>query len=129
MAICPGFVSSGMVPDRPIAKLVSRMFFSCNAAVYAPIHALLSNEMNGGEWFTNFKMVWTKYKLLNVCLNIMIYLKLKDVFIGMIAAPQVILFQNQSYGIHKSTPSAATQDIKNIKLFSEWCQNETKKYK
>ena len=99
VSVCPGFVNSAMVPDRPIARFISRFFFSCRAATLAPITALLDPALQGGEWVTNFQVLWTHpaHPLFRGMASLLMSLGLRDLWISLLATPQVVLFQNASY--------------------------------
>ena len=131
VSVCPGFVNSAMVPDRPIARFISRFFFSCRAATLAPITALLDPALQGGEWVTNFQVLWTHpaHPLFRGMASLLMSLGLRDLWISLLATPQVVLFQNASYGAHCSTSSREARDSGLSSPFYEWCLRETLKYR
>lgn len=129
--MCPGFVSSSMVPDRPLARFISRFFFSCRAATLAPLAALLDPAVQGGQWLTNFRVVWTSpaHPLFRSVTSLCIALGLRDLFMSLLASPQVILFQNSSYDVHCSTTSREAKDRTLSGAFYAWCLQATDKYR
>jgi hypothetical protein len=129
VSVCPGFVNSGMVPDRPVARFVSRFFFSCRAATLAPVTALLDPSLQGGEWLTNFRMFWTANPLAFAYMTLMAKVGLRDLFVGSVATPEVVLFQNCSYGVHRSTTSSEARDRSLSGAFYAWCLQATTKYR
>ena len=118
-----------MVPDRPIARFISRFFFSSRAATLAPLAALLDPSVKGGEWLTNFNMIWTSNTLPYCYMTVMGKLGMRDLFVSAIATPQVVLFQNSSYGLHHSPMSSFATDRSLSESFYAWCLEETKKYR
>jgi hypothetical protein len=129
VSVCPGFVNSSMVPDRPVARFISRFFFSCRAAALAPVTALLDPTLKGGEWLTNFRMVWTDNSIAFAFMTTMAALGLRDIFVGSAATPQVVLFQNCSYGVHNSCTSAEARDKTLSGAFYAWCLQTTAQYR
>lgn len=131
VSVCPGFVNSGMVPDRPIARFVSRFFFSCRAATLAPVSALLDPALRGGEWVTNFHVLWTHpaHPLFRGLSSAMIALGLRDLWVSLLATPQVVLFQHASYGVHVSHCSREAKDRGLSGAFYDWCLQATRKYR
>mmetsp|Transcript_16388 Transcript_16388/g.27407 ORF Transcript_16388/g.27407 Transcript_16388/m.27407 type:complete len:405 (-) Transcript_16388:619-1833(-) len=129
VSVCPGFVNTAMVPDRPISRFISRFFFSSEAATLAPLAALLDPTLQGGEWLTNFAMMWTGSLLPYLVFRLCSLVGLRDFFMGIIASPEVILFQNYSYGVHQSHSSPEAQDRNLSGQFYNWCLEETAKYR
>lgn len=128
VSVCPGFVKSAMVPKGPIAQFISRFFFSCRAAVLTPMHALFDQSLRGGEWLTNFSMIWTSNSFAFFLMSVFVKLGFRDIFVASIATPQVVLFQNCSYGVHNSIMSNEAKNDELIKLFYAWCLKETRNY-
>lgn len=129
LSICPGFVATDMVPDRPVAKLIAKFFFSREAAVYAPVYGCVSKDVRGGEWVTNFRMIWTRSRVLNAIFNAFCAIGLRDFIIGVVATPEVILFQHETYGIHKSKTSKESHNDEIRTKFIDWCDQEIASYK
>lgn len=118
-----------MVPDRPIARFISRFFFSCEAATLAPLSALLDPSLLGAEWLTNFRVAWTGRGLAALCFRLAARLGLRDVLVGSVATPQVVFFQNSTYGVHRSETSLEAQDRSLSGAFCAWCLAETERYR
>lgn len=129
ISVCPGFVNTAMVPDRPIARFISRFFFSSEAATLAPLAAMLDPAVRGGEWLTNFSVVWTASMIPSLFFRLCVFLGLRDFFVGSVATPEVVLFQNSSYGVNYSRTSVEAQDKSLSGQFYSWCLAETAKYR
>jgi hypothetical protein len=117
---CPGFTATGMVPKTPLGNFLKKIFFDVRPATLAPLYGLLSDEVQGGEFLTNFFLFWTDSLIGKLWFKVSCAIGMRVPFAGFVAIPWVMAFQNSSYGAHKSTPAGMVTDAKACEGLVRW---------
>ncbi len=116
-----------MVPDTPLGHVVEKCFYPAEAAIYAPLYALLeSDSVKGGDYITNFHNSFSSSIVGRLIYRLMCSLGLRSWFVGVVGVPWVIATQHISYGIYHTPVSdiVSGQDALS-KAFVTWSEKAT----
>lgn len=125
LSICPGWTKTPMLPKNKIGEFIYAYAFPANAAVLAPIKALLDPTLQGGEFVTNYvnPIVWIPGASLLLRLLTIIHPHLRSFFTDSLAM-LLLLTQNISYGYHVGLSSDVSMDKNLASALYEWTDKE-----
>lgn len=109
-----------MLPNNIAGNLLKKIFFDMRPATLAPLYGLLSEDIQGGEFLTNFFIFWTDSFIGRLWFKISCAIGMRVPFAGFVAIPWVMAFQNSSYGYHKSTPAGLVTNKEACEDLVKW---------
>ena len=130
LAVCPGFVATGMVPNGPLGSFLAKRFYPVDAAVYTPLYTLLcpDSDISSGEFLTNFYNGISSSFLGKSIYNFFTLIGMRSYFVGVLGIPWVITFQHTSFGVHRTPVSDAASDDHLAQGFVKWCTQAVQEY-
>lgn len=130
VAVCPGFVNTGMVPDGPLGRFLAPRFYPVEAGAYVPLYAALApdKEIKGGEFLTNFHNGISSSLLGKAVYKLSMLVGLRSYFVGLVGIPWIIAFQHTSYGIHRTPVSDVAEDEALAQSLQQWCAQTVRSY-
>lgn len=124
VSLCPGFVSTNMLPDGVVGKFIKSMSFPPRAGILAPMAAIIDPNLKGGEFLTNFYNVWTDATWSKLWFGFFTTIGLRSEMVDFLAL-WVLMFEGSSYGYHINTGrSAESKDEVLARQLYDWTEQE-----
>jgi hypothetical protein len=120
-----------MVPKGPIGRVLSKMFYPADAAILAPLHAALApdSEFPGPcNFLTNFYNFWCATYLGTMIYEVLSFLQLRSLFVGLVGIPWVIAAQHLTYGVHHTPCSRVVGDGALTSALYDWSRRAVRPF-
>ena len=124
-AVCPGWVSTGILPEI-VRPFMERLAFTAESATLAPLYALFSKDLDGGDFVTHYRnplFHWTS--LIRFSSVVGVRGMLIDAFAGLMVWTQGFTYTGVGY-VEVSSPES--YDEKLAHEFYDWSKKEIGAY-
>lgn len=125
VAICPGWVDTGMLPDNLGGKFVGRLAFKVEEGILSTMCGLFDSSLKGGEFVGNSFNIWARQPFLFMAAD---QLRIKGPICSFIAM-YLLFFQKLSYGkcyVEVSSPDSMDENLS--KALYDWSKAEIAQY-
>jgi NAD(P)-dependent dehydrogenase (short-subunit alcohol dehydrogenase family) len=125
VAVCPGWVDTGMLPENLGGKFVGRLAFQVEEGILSTICGLFDSSLKGGEFLGNSFNIWARQPFLFVAAD---QLRIKGPICSFIAM-YLLFFQKVSYGkcyVEVSSPDSMDENLS--KALYDWSKAEIAQY-
>ena len=127
LSVCPGWVSTNILPNNLIGNIVRTFAFSSEAAALAPMCALFNDEIRGGSFVANYINFWTSQSWSASFLKGLTKLGIRDETTDVLAG-WVLSFQRNSYGCHIEHSSPESYDENLARRLYDWSEQAVEAY-
>lgn len=128
IAVCPGWVSTNILPDNFIGKFIKKRAFKAKDGALAGICALLGPQLSGGEFVTNYRNFWLEQSWTPLFFRMLTVLKIRSIAAHILSI-YVLLSQKYSYKCHISTSSPESYDESLAAQLYDWSMSVTSKWR
>ena len=126
LSTCPNWVATNIFPKTAPGQFVYRNAFPVNAAVIAPLYALFSTDIYGGEFVTNSRNFWTEQSWSPQLMRLVTKLGIRNAATDILGM-YLLMFQSYSYGPTISTASTESKDENLAKELYDWTYDELRR--
>jgi NAD(P)-dependent dehydrogenase (short-subunit alcohol dehydrogenase family) len=128
ISVCPGWVRTAILPDNPVGRLVHFNAFPSKAGAQAPLFAIFGEDLQGGEFVTNFKNIIAHQSWADGFFHFLTRIGIRPSVADMMA---LFVLLTQSYGYSTSyrvePSSAESRDNKLAADLFDWSEKELKR--
>lgn len=125
VALCPGWVRTGMIPKGAVGAFLNRFNFTVRCGTLVMLSTLFDDKLKGGEWTTNYILPFMNTEPGLFILKIITMLGLRMAFTDLFALI-LVLVETRNYGYHTQRTSAEGDDKELAKGLYDWTLQELK---
>lgn len=127
VSFCPGWVSTGILPEHVGGRFVASLAFNAKAATIGAIGGLFSKKIKGGEYVSNYHNIFTNQSWSEGFFAFCTQHGLRTAVVH--ALSMVVLFmQGSSYGFHVEESSPESKDATLAAALFDWSDKEVARY-
>lgn len=125
VALCPGWVRTGMIPKGAVGAFLNRFNFTVRCGTLVMLSTMFDDKLKGGEWTTNYILPFMNTEPGLAILKIITLLGLRMAFTDLFALI-LVLVETRNYGYHIQRTSAEGDDKELAKDLYDWTLQELK---
>lgn len=123
LAVCPGWVRTGMIPHGPVGAFLNRFNFTPKCGILVLLATVFDEKVKSGDFSTNYSVPLLNNAFGRFILRLVTILNLRASFVDMFAA-FLVMVEARSYGYQQQLSSAEAEDPKLAAGLYDWTIRE-----
>lgn len=123
VALCPGWVRTGMIPKGMIGAFLNRFNFTIRCGTLVMLSTMFDDKLKGGEWTTNYLLPFMNTDVGLLLLKFITMIGLRSTFTDLFAL-YLVIGESRNYGYHIQRTSEEGDDKQLAKELYDWTLQE-----